>query len=260
MRIAILGSDGFIGRNLMKHFGYQAVPVTHKDVDLTSYVATKEYFDKHLEIDHVVLCATVGGSRLKDDPLDTVEQNIRMFMNVMSVAYRFKKVIWFSSGADQSTRYGFSKHIMERLSIFERNTVCLRLFGCFGLGESPSRFLSTCVREGHVDIDQDRFFDFFHVKDVCRVVEQCIIKAKMPHRIDLVYTEKYKLSQLAEMIGATFTVNSESNIEYTGIRGQLNLEFEPMSSLLQKFQEDYKRSLHPPETSHDEPQAEIHPA
>lgn len=261
MRIAILGSDSFIGQHLVKHFGTPVTAVTHKELDLTRFEDVKEYFDKHLEFEYVILCATVGGHREKEDPEDTVEQNLRMFMNVVSFAHRFKKVIWFSSGADQSSRYGFSKRVMERLSILERNVVCLRIFGCFGVGERSSRFLSTCIREGHIDIEQDRYFDYFSVKDVCRVVEQCFIKQKVPWRIDLVYKEKYTLSQLAEMIGATCTVQSESTNEYTGIRGQLdcfNLEFEPMSLLLQKFREDYTHNQHLLDSSRDEPQEETH--
>ena len=255
--LVVLGSESFIGRHVVKYF--EATSVSHKDLDLTKYDKVKEYFDDHPEIEYVVLCSTVGRNR-QDDPVDTVEQNLRMFVNVTKFADRFKKVFWFSSGADSSSRYGFSKHIMEMLSVHEKNITCLRIYGCFGVGELSTRFLSTCVREGHVNINQDRYFDFFYVNDVCRVIEYCINNQNIPWRIDLVYNEKYKLSQFAEMIGSTYHIDAETTNEYTGIRGQIELTFQPMSLLLQKFREDYIHNLHLQESSRDAHQEEIHRA
>jgi len=259
MSIVVLGSESFIGKHIIKYFGTSVTPITHKNIDLTFYDDVKKFFDNNT-FEYVILCSCVGKARTYD-PEDTVEQNLRMFINVISFAHRFKKVIWFSSGADESTRYGFSKHVMERLSLHEKNVICLRLFGCFGIDELPTRFLSTCIREGYVKIDRDRYFDFFDVRDVCRVIEKCFTTHNIPWKIDLVYKEKYKLSQLATMIGSICSVIADSENEYTGIRGQLdffNLEFQPMSFLLQKFREDYIHNQHLQGSSRDVPLVETH--
>jgi nucleoside-diphosphate-sugar epimerase len=84
-------------------------------------------------------------------------------------------MVWFSSGAahhKETSAYGLSKFIQERLcTTSNENIYGLRVFGCFGPDENSSRFLSTCIREGHVDIVEDRYFDFFDVHDLGRIID-----------------------------------------------------------------------------------------
>lgn len=257
-RICILGG-GFISGALFRYFGDVACVVPHSELDLTDVDAVSRFFSLH-NFDYVILCGSVGGSRFVSDPIDTVEKNIRMFMNVEAQSSKFKKLIWFSSGAYTNTksRYGFSKRILERIwETSPKNVFCLRIFGCFGVGELPSRFLSTCIRDGEVRIETDRFFDMFAVNDLCRVVEHVLHNEVENKLIDVVYAKKWKLSELATMIGAIPIVNGFSNESYTGESSINFLEFEPMFSLLQKFREDYTRNQRPQETFRDEHPEEI---
>jgi len=208
MTICILGG-GFIARNLQKHFGVGSRVVERDELDLTQFDKVRDFFDTNT-FDHVILSATVGGSRLKEDPLDTVEQNLRMYTNVKTF---YKTFIWFSSGAPVTTRYGYSKHLQELLTT---DDYCLRIYNCFGDDELPTRFISTCKREKHVVIDADRRFDFFHVKHLAQVVEYIMTHGHSNHIINMVYPEKYKLSEIAKMLGATCTINGTSENDYIG--------------------------------------------
>ena len=73
MRVAIYGSF----EPFMTFFGYQAIQIPE---------VSKEFFDKHQEIDYVVLY----------DLGNSVEECLRAFMTVTELAHRFKKVIWIS--------------------------------------------------------------------------------------------------------------------------------------------------------------------
>ena len=227
-KICILGG-GFVSSALARHLGPSARVVPRSELDLVNSDAVDSFFEQ-ATWEHVILCATVGGSRLVPDPEDTVERNIRMFLNVEAHCSKFKKMIWFSSGAykNPKSRYGLSKRILERISAGHSNIFCLRIFGCFGVDELPSRFLSTCVREGKVTISDDRYFDMVSVWDLCRVVDHVLGTPTENGPIDIVYPEKWKLSELAHMVGAVPTITGTSADDYTGTCGIDFLTFEPM--------------------------------
>lgn len=196
MSICVLGADGFIGRNLVKDLGVRGYG--RRDVDLLDSKAVNAFFDSHT-FDVVVHCAAVGGSRLKKDEPDVFFKNVMMFENVARHASKFKRFIWFSSGAAlhaPESPYGFSKVVCEKLARFVPNCQVLRLYGCYGVDEPPTRFISSCLR-GLTHIEENRYFDFFWVGDIHKVVtnfKTCDGKVR-----DLVYKTKWKLFDVAKM-------------------------------------------------------------
>ena len=135
-----------------------------------------------------------------------------MFENVVRV---FKgKLIYFSSGAalrgsPPIDPYGLSKWMVEKRIDTIPNTHSLRIWGCYGPGELPTRFSAVCKRDGHVNIDQDRYFDFIDVEDVKRIVREYVYsKWLMPKCCNLVYPKKMLLSEWAKFFGATFEINN----------------------------------------------------
>jgi len=213
MRICVLGAGGFVGRNLIRDTDW--VGVTRQDLDLTNQLEVEEYFKTH-EYDAVIHCAVVGGSRLKPDDAEVLYKNLLMFENVARVFNG--KLIYFSSGAalrgDPPTDpYGLSKWLIDRRIDAIPNAYSLRIWGCYGPGELPTRFSAVCKREGHVVIDQDRYFDFIDIEDVKKIVEEYVsCKWKMPKVCNLVYPEKLLLSQWAEKFGATWEVKDPSSL------------------------------------------------
>ena len=211
-RVCVLGSTGFVGRNLLK--GTDWVGISRQQLDLTNQSEVERYFNEH-QYDVVIHCAVVGGSRLKSDDGNVTHTNIIMFENVARI---FRgKLIYFSSGAalrgDPPTDpYGLSKWLIDRRIETIHDAYSLRIWGCYGDGELPTRFSAVCKREGHVIIDKDRYFDFIDIKDVKCVVMQYVNDATHVKSYDLVYEKKLLLSQWAEKFGASWEVRDSSSL------------------------------------------------
>jgi nucleoside-diphosphate-sugar epimerase len=212
MKVCVLGSNGFVGSNLLKDTNW--IGVTRCELDLTDQHAVEKHFNEH-KYDVVIHCAVVGGSRLKPDDGDVAYKNILMFENVVRV---FKgKLIYFSSGAalrgnPPMDPYGLSKWIIDKRIETIPNAYSLRIWGCYGPGELPSRFSAVCKREGHVVIDQDRYFDFIDIEDVRKIVKEYVNGNKIKKECNLVYPEKLLLSQWAEKFGASWEIKDKSEL------------------------------------------------
>lgn len=213
MRVCVLGAAGFIGKNLLRDTDWTGV--TRQELDLTDPEAVKEYFRKH-EYDVVIHCAVIGGSRLRPDDGEVFYKNLLMFENVV-VAFK-GKLIYFSSGAalrgnPPSDPYGMSKWLIDRRIETLPNAYSLRIWGCYGPGEPSTRFSAVCKKEGHVVINQDKYFDFIDVEDVRKIVQEYVsCKWEMPKVCNLVYPEKLLLSQWAEKFGATWEIEDTSEL------------------------------------------------
>ena len=206
MRVCVLGANGFIGKNLCR--GTSWIGVTRDVLNLLNQEEVQKYFDTHA-YDVVIHCAVVGGSRLEKDGSDVLYKNILMFENVASV---FKgKMLYFSSGAalrgDPPTDpYGLSKWLIDRRVETIPDAHSLRIWGCYGPGELPTRFSAVCARDRHVVIGQDRYFDFIDVEDVRKIVGEYVTGQRTDKVYDLVYPEKLLLSQWAQRFGATWEI------------------------------------------------------
>jgi nucleoside-diphosphate-sugar epimerase len=211
-RVCVLGSNGFVGNNLLKHTDW--VGVTRQELDLTNQRAVEIYFNEH-KYDVVIHCAVIGGSRLKPDDGDVTHKNILMFENVIRV---FKgKLIYFSSGAalrgnPPTDPYGLSKWVIDRRIETIPDAYSLRIWGCYGDGELPTRFSAVCKREGHIIIDKDRYFDFIDVKDVKCIVHRYVDDQIYEKEYDLVYKDKLLLSQWAEKFGASWEIRDTTEL------------------------------------------------
>lgn len=218
-RVCVLGSGGFIGKNLLR--GTDWTGVTHRELDLTDPEAVREYFEKY-HYDVVIHCAVVGGSRLVPDNGEVFYKNLLMFENVVRA---FKgKILYFSSGAalrgnPPPDPYGMSKWLIDRRIETLPNAYSLRIWGCYGPGELPTRFSAVCKRDGHVVIDQDRYFDFIDIEDVRKIVKQYVTSdKKLVKYCDLVGPEKLLLSQWAEKFGATWEIKDNSKLGVSYIK------------------------------------------
>jgi nucleoside-diphosphate-sugar epimerase len=239
MSICILGSSGFIGRNLVRSFP-GSVALARKDLNLLDSEAVTNYFSKN-NYEVVIHCAVMGGSRLREDDHSVLDQNLRMFFNVMNATRC--KVYYFSSGAalrnfpnPPNDPYGFSKYVIEQYKCSRLQI--LRIWGCFGHDEPPTRFLATGKRDGHVTIKEDQEFDFFHVDDVARVLEYLIDRPNIGYPLNMVYPgKKYLLSEIAEMAGVSVTVYGKKN---SGYIGEYNLHMLTLPTLKKRVEEYFK--------------------
>lgn len=214
-KVCVLGANGFLGKNLLRDTKW--VGVTRDDLDLTNQQVVQEYFNKN-RYDVVIHCAVTGGSRLKVDDGDVMYKNILMFENVVRV---FKgKLIYFSSGAalrgnPPTDPYGLSKWLIDKRIETMPNVYSLRIWGCYGPGELPTRFSAVCKREGHVVIEKDRYFDFVSISKVREVVQEYVTsKKKLVKYCNLVTNEKPTLlSEWADFFGATYEIKDTSQLD-----------------------------------------------
>jgi len=211
-KVCVLGAGGFVGKNLLRDTNWTGV--TREELDLLDQKAVEKYFDEH-KYDVVIHCAVMGGSRLAIDDGWVTHKNILMFENVVRV---FKgKLLYFSSGAalrgtPPADPYGLSKWIIDRRIETIPNAHSLRIWGCYGSGELPTRFSAVCKRDGRVVIDQDRYFDFIDIEDVRKIVGEYVNDVRHEKEYNLVYPEKRLLSQWAERFGATWEVRDTSEL------------------------------------------------
>lgn len=214
MEFCVLGGNGFIGRNIAKDLGIKTYG--RQDLDLTDATAVDEFFNKN-SFEIVIHCAVMGGSRLKVDDADVFYKNVKMFENVARHAEKFKRLVWFSSGAaihGRDTPYGFSKYICEKLASQIPNCQVFRIYGCYGADELPTRFITACST-GSVNIINNIYFDFFWVGDIHKIVSNfttCDGKVR-----DLVYKTKWRLSDIAHMNEAHVAyISNDGGAPYTG--------------------------------------------
>tara|TARA_Y100000389_G_scaffold21698_1_gene18611 strand:+ start:3594 stop:4256 length:663 start_codon:yes stop_codon:yes gene_type:complete len=218
MRVCVLGAGGFMGKNLLRDTDW--IGVTRTELELTDQSAVQQYFDSH-DYEVVIHCAVVGGSRLEKDGGDVLWKNLLMFENVARV---FKgKLLYFSSGAalagePPTDPYGLSKWIIDRRIETIPQAHSLRIWGCYGPGELPTRFSAVCKREGHVVIDRDRYFDFIDVEDVRKIVGEYVREERVDKEYNLVYPDKLLLSQWAERFGATWEIKDPSSLRGSYIK------------------------------------------
>jgi nucleoside-diphosphate-sugar epimerase len=234
MKICILGAHGFIGKHLARSFP-DAMALGRNDLDVLDAEKVKKYFMNN-HFDFILHCAVVGGSRLKEDDWSVLDKNLRMFFNVYEATQC--KIIYFSSGAalrgePPNDPYGFSKYIIEKIT--STRLQILRIWGCFGPGEHPTRFLATIKHQGHVTISENHEFDFFHIDDLMAVVKYIIPQPVYGYPLNMVYPgRKYLLSEIAEMAGCSVTVHGTKDTSYTG---EYNLHMMTLSSLKVRIKE-----------------------
>jgi len=206
LSLLIIGSSGFIGRNLVENFPnkYNLLLPKHKELELTDEKAVEDYFKKN-QIDIVVHGANIGGTRKTLNLKNTASINLRMFFNLIRCNNYYKKMIFFGSGAEYDKRndlikvkesdfnnsipageYGFYKYICSRFIEKTENIVSLRLFGIYGKYEDYEiRFISNAICKMLFDlpitINQNVFFDYLYINDLVRIIDY-FIQHKPKHK------------------------------------------------------------------------------
>lgn len=218
MKIAILGSKGFIGSYLQSHFWsskYKVIPVTRDTLDLLDYSQVQFWLLKNRP-DVVINCAiSGGGTTVNEINFQDAQQNITVFFNFFNSAQSFR-YINIGSGAEfdksmsineasefdifyrlPKDSYGYSKNIISRAIRKRDNFYTLRLFGCFGSTEPAIRLFKKFLSH-RIDYINDRYFDYFSVWDFAKVVEYYCNASdvKLIKDINCVYPKKLLLSEI----------------------------------------------------------------
>jgi GDP-L-fucose synthase len=209
MKILITGSNGVIGRFLFKKLKDHDVYTPKRSVvDFTIKDHVDKLFNSHSRFDLIIHCAVRGGNRLYHDSWDVLDDNLKMYYNILDHKNSFDKFITFGSGAEMylsDTPYGLSKKAIAKSILDQFNFYNIRIFGLFGEGELESRFirsaLTNYVNKNLIEIHENKSIDFFYMEDLWTIVKYYIKNQLPPKELDCSYTqEKKSLYSVAKLI------------------------------------------------------------
>lgn len=253
--IVITGGDGYIAKSIIKALGneYHFHILTHDIVDLADPFQSS--FLCGLRGDVLIHTACVGGSRLKKDDYTVTRDIIAMYYNLAPYFSQFRKVISFGSGAELAepfSSYGLGKRIVADDIKKRRNAYNLRVFAVFDENELPTRFikanLTHYINNESMKIHENKYMDFFYMKDLINLVKYYIETEDPPKEIDCVYEKAYNLLGIAMMINSLnqYLVpilynSSVHDLRYVGKHTQLPINY---IGLEQGIRETYDNLLH----------------
>lgn len=263
MKIAVLGGKGFVGSNIVKSLpiNHDVVSVTRKTLDLLDPDKVKSYLEKE-KFDVIINAAAV---MTDEHALNDTRNNLGIFMNFYNNANLFKKFINLGSGAEYDrTRdidrakeelifermppdsYGYGQNIKSRLAAEKPGFYNLRIFNCFGKGEINTRIFPTFLnKKSNFELTGDRYFDFFSIQDLCKVVTSFVENNHVVYDVNCVYMKKYKISEAVKLFAqirglqSDFKIFSESMNNYTGSGEKLHSLGIELDGLEQGFK-DYE--------------------
>jgi GDP-L-fucose synthase len=239
MRILITGGNGYIAKSLYNSLKnkYNVTCVTRQDFDLTDSFKTLKYFsNKYFDI--IIHCAVSGGSRLRSDSWNDMDNNLKMYYNLLNCKDKFKKLIHFGSGAETNTPelpYGLSKRVIAKSILEQDNFYNIKIFGVFDENELDTRLIKGNIKryinKESIVIHQDKFMDFFYMKDLISLVDYYINNDDMPKQIDCSYDKLYKLSDVANIINSLDNYKVIVKIE----QERMDLPYYGMANILLEF-------------------------
>lgn len=221
MNILILGSTGFIGKNILEYLierGYNVYAPNHKLMDVLDEKGVIDVLENG-QYDVVINALDRNG---KENSY--FENRLRMFQNLAIHSDLYGKMIYFDSGAEYgrelpvcsigeneinrvipSDTYGFCLQQMNDYARKSENIYNFRLFGIFGKYELwNQRFISNAIckaMSGYpITIRQDRYMDYLYIDDLCKIVEWAINNKPKFHDYNAVSGKKYSLYELADTV------------------------------------------------------------
>ena len=208
MKILITGGNGYIAKSIhsLLYTKYDITLVGRQDFDLTDYTATCKFFEgKYFDV--IIHTAVSGGSRLKPDSDTTLSNNLNMFWNLLANRNHYTRFITFGSGAElynSSQPYGLSKKVIADAMSHREDFYNLRVYAVFDENEWDTRFIKANIlrylAKEDLNIHSDKFMDFYYMEDLVSLVEYYLAASNPPSVVDCCYSDKYKLSDIAQMI------------------------------------------------------------
>lgn len=261
--ILITGGNGFIGSFLRRHYKEKHVVFApeRSRLDFTNSDCVNQFFKTH-DVDVVIHTALAGRNNLNGiDPRQS-EMNLSMFNNLWRNRHKFSQFINLGTGNefDVSTdinnasedrlfehlpisSYGYAKNMIARICRTTQDFTNLRLFGVFHYTELPIRFFHRLYKNpAPFHIFQDHYFDFFNLEDLPVVINAVLDRQNNDKDINVVYPEKFLLSELASMFinvhdidPSKLIVDEHVNVNFTGDSTRLQNLNLPLKGLTQGF-------------------------
>lgn len=209
MRILITGANGYIGKSLYNALGdtHYVTSLTRKEADLTKATEVEDFFKKSPFFDVVLHCAVAAAANPRSEDWDIMDNNLKMYYNLLQNKNRFGRLIHFGSGAEtylSDTPYGYSKKVIAKSILNQDNFYNIKIFGVFDENELETRFIKANVKryikKEPIQIHQNKGMDFFYMEDLIRVVKYYLEEKDPPKEFDCVYNTILRLDRIARMI------------------------------------------------------------
>lgn len=256
-KILITGGNGYIGKNLYNSLKnvYDVVTLSRDDFDLRDQFETIKYFSNKY-FDTVIHCAVSGGSRLREDTISDMDNNLQMYYNLLNCKNKFSKLIHFGSGAElyfTNTPYGLSKHVISESILGQENFYNIRIFAVFDENELETRYIKTIIkkyiRHESIHIFANKKMDFFYMKDFISIIRYYIVNDNPPKSYDCVYSEKKTLLDIANIVNSLDShsvevhIDSNTSEDYIGEFVSLDIEYIGLKTSINDVYEKIKNDL-----------------
>uniref|UniRef100_A0A6C0DSV2 NAD-dependent epimerase/dehydratase domain-containing protein n=1 Tax=viral metagenome TaxID=1070528 RepID=A0A6C0DSV2_9ZZZZ len=273
MKILITGGNGNIAKMIKNYFSnlHDITSPSRNELNILNFQELETFLENNT-YDILIHTAISGGRRTKEENGDVTHNNLLMLENVLHFADKFKMIINFDSGAiyDRATDilnrkeehlftipkdyYGFSKYVIYKRSLAYDNFYNLRIFNIFHINEEPDRFIKTCFiakqNKTPIKIFEDKYFDFVYEDDFIQImkhyIDNCNSQDKLEKTLNISYTEKYKLSDIAKLITENLVpieiLNDELKKNYSGDNSKLqnlNLSLLGLSKSLKLYEKSF---------------------
>lgn len=253
------GPNGITGKLIKEKLAdeYTVIAPSSKELDLTNDEMVNSFFENN-KIDYVIHCATFRPlhnttSHFVDDIL---ESNLRMYFSLARQSNRFKKMIYFGSGAEfdktsaiidikeeafgrsiPKDQYGLGKYIMNLNTRTSNNIYNLRLFGTINPLERYTKNVvsNICVKAisgDKISLRKNCMFSFVDMDDVILLVKRMLREDLCFHDYNITSGKNYSLADIAEIISKisakrnpVIFENEGLNLEYTGSNERIISQF-----------------------------------
>lgn len=265
MKILLTGGTGFVGKNILpilreKH---NVDAPTRKELDIKNQYEVESYLKKGC-YDVVIHSANTNPTKnpLYDNAVNMTEDTIRGYLNISKLNYLYEKMFYIGSGAEYGKSrpickvketdigeiipedsYGIAKYIINELANKSKNIYNFRVFGCYGPYDHESKFITHVIRcilnNQDVTIRQNCMFDYLHVYDLGKVLNEAIEKKLDFHDYNVASGVPISLGDIASKVCNEMNVNSKIiylkngwNLEYTANINRLKNEFQTVKSFI----------------------------
>ena len=209
-RILITGGNGYVAKSLYNALkdSYEITLVTRKDFNLNCFKDMNKFFQgKYFDV--IIHAAVSGGSRLRKDTGNDMDNNLSMYYNLLQHREHYGKLIHFGSGAEDyapETPYGLSKRVIAKSILEQDSFYNIKIFGVFDENELDTRFikanLKRYINREPMVIDVHKKMTFFYMKDLITLVKHHIDTGSTALRTesDCSYITEYTLKEITDMI------------------------------------------------------------
>ena len=283
LKMLITGGDGFIAKSLseISYSDLSVISANRRMLDLADSEKVSTYLKRN-NFDIIIHTATYDAapSFSTKNPTKVLENNLRMFFNIVRCKDHFGKMIYFGSGAEFSKahwkpkmkedyfdrhiphdQYGLSKYIMSKYTQISENIYNLRLFGLFGKYDDwRYRFIpNICCQAAlniPITIHRNNIYDFLFIDDLLKIIEWFIHHQPLHNVYNVCSGKTHEFRSLAEIIvqisGKDIDIQVEQEgpgVEYSGDNSLLmeelkGFQFTPITQAIKKLYGWYENNLH----------------